>query len=139
MWRKQVSSLLSEWSFTICLTSYNHKQNVLTAVLNKTFPSFLKVPTGYPAPRVLVTIPVVLSVSTSPVLAVPGVLSVSTSSVLAVPVVLSVSTSPVVSSSSGIVCLHIPCVNSSRGIVCLHIPCVSSTSVYCLSPQPLCY
>ena len=33
--------LLSEWSFTICLTPYNRKQNVLSASLNKTFPSFL--------------------------------------------------------------------------------------------------
>ena len=31
---------LSEWSFTICLTPYNRKQNVLSASLNKTFPSF---------------------------------------------------------------------------------------------------
>ena len=32
---------LSEWSFTICLTPYNRKQNVLSASLNKTFPSFI--------------------------------------------------------------------------------------------------
>ena len=32
---------LPEWSFTICLTPYNRKQNVLNASLNKTFPSFL--------------------------------------------------------------------------------------------------
>ena len=32
---------LSEWSFTICLSPYNRKQNVLSASLNKTFPSFL--------------------------------------------------------------------------------------------------
>ena len=32
---------LSKWSFTICLTPYNRKQNVLSASLNKTFPSFL--------------------------------------------------------------------------------------------------
>ena len=32
--------LLSEWSFTICLTPYNRKYNVLSASLNKTFPSF---------------------------------------------------------------------------------------------------
>ena len=32
---------LSEWSFTICLMPYNHKYNVLSASLNKTFPSFL--------------------------------------------------------------------------------------------------
>ena len=32
---------LSEWSFTICLTPYNHKYNVLSASLNKPFPSFL--------------------------------------------------------------------------------------------------
>ena len=33
---------LSEWSFTICLTPYNRKQNVLSASLNKInpFPSF---------------------------------------------------------------------------------------------------
>ena len=31
---------LSEWSFTICPTSYNRKQNVLSASLNKTFLSF---------------------------------------------------------------------------------------------------
>ena len=31
---------LSEWSLTICLTPYNRKQNVLSASLNKTFPSF---------------------------------------------------------------------------------------------------
>ena len=30
---------LSEWSFTVCLTPYNHKQNVLSASLNKAFPS----------------------------------------------------------------------------------------------------
>ena len=28
---------LSEWSFTICLTPYNRRQNVLSASLNKTF------------------------------------------------------------------------------------------------------
>ena len=32
---------LSEWSFTICVTPYNRKQIVLSASLNKTFPSFL--------------------------------------------------------------------------------------------------
>ena len=32
---------LSEWSFTIFLTPYNSKQNLLSALLNKTFPSFL--------------------------------------------------------------------------------------------------
>ena len=33
---------LSEWSFTICLMPYNHKYNVLSALLNKTLlPSFL--------------------------------------------------------------------------------------------------
>ena len=32
---------LSEWSFTICVTPYNRKYNVLSASLNKTFPSFL--------------------------------------------------------------------------------------------------
>ena len=31
---------LSQWSLTICLTPYNRKQNVLSASLNKTFPSF---------------------------------------------------------------------------------------------------
>ena len=34
---------LSEWSFTICLTQYNCKQNVLSASLNKIFPSFLPI------------------------------------------------------------------------------------------------
>ena len=33
--------LLSEWSFTICPTPYNRKYNMLSASLNKTFPSFL--------------------------------------------------------------------------------------------------
>ena len=32
---------LSEWSFTICLTPYNRKINVLSTSLNKTFPHFL--------------------------------------------------------------------------------------------------
>ena len=32
---------LSEWSFTISLTPYNRKQNVLSASLNKTFPYLL--------------------------------------------------------------------------------------------------
>ena len=33
---------LSEWSFTICLMPYDRKlKNVLSASLNKTFPSFL--------------------------------------------------------------------------------------------------
>ena len=32
---------LSDWSFIICLTSYNRKYNVLSASLNKIFPSFL--------------------------------------------------------------------------------------------------
>ena len=32
---------LSEWSFTICVTPYNRKQNVLSMSLNKTFPFFL--------------------------------------------------------------------------------------------------
>ena len=31
---------LSEWSFTVCPTPYNRKKNVLSASLNKTFPSF---------------------------------------------------------------------------------------------------
>ena len=34
---------LSEWSFTICPTPYNRKINVLSASLNKTFPTFLPV------------------------------------------------------------------------------------------------
>ena len=32
---------LFKWSFTICLTPYDRKLNVLTASLNKTFPSFV--------------------------------------------------------------------------------------------------
>ena len=32
---------LCEWSYTICPTAYNRKYNVLSASLNKTFPSFL--------------------------------------------------------------------------------------------------
>ena len=32
---------LSERSFTICLMPYNRKQNVMSASLNKTFPSFI--------------------------------------------------------------------------------------------------
>ena len=32
---------LSEWFFTICLTPYNRKQNVLSVSLNKSFPAFL--------------------------------------------------------------------------------------------------
>ena len=32
---------LSEWSLTICLTPYNRIYNMLSASLNKTFPSFL--------------------------------------------------------------------------------------------------
>ena len=32
---------LFEWSFTICPLTYNRKYNVLSASLNKTFPSFL--------------------------------------------------------------------------------------------------
>ena len=41
---------LSEWSFTICLTPYTRKYNVLSASLNKTVPSFLHVTVrdGYP-------------------------------------------------------------------------------------------
>ena len=31
---------LSEWSFAICSTPYNRKYNVLSVLLNKTFPSF---------------------------------------------------------------------------------------------------
>ena len=31
--------LLSDWSFTICPMPYDHKQNVLSVSLNKTFPS----------------------------------------------------------------------------------------------------
>ena len=41
MWRQRVPFSLSEWFFTICLTPYNRKYNVLSASLNKTFPSFL--------------------------------------------------------------------------------------------------
>ena len=37
---------LSEWSFTICPTPYNRTSNVLSASLNKTFPSFLLIPFG---------------------------------------------------------------------------------------------
>ena len=38
--------LLSEWYFTICLTPYNRKiKNVLSASLNKTFPSSVKMKT----------------------------------------------------------------------------------------------
>ena len=40
MWRQQVC-YLAECSFTICPTPYSSKQNVLSASLNKTFPSFL--------------------------------------------------------------------------------------------------
>ena len=40
MWQQQVSSL-SEWYFTICLTPYTRKSNVLSVSLNKTFPFFL--------------------------------------------------------------------------------------------------
>ena len=32
---------LSEWSFTICLTPYNRKKNVLSVSLNKIFPPSL--------------------------------------------------------------------------------------------------
>ena len=32
---------VSEWFLTICLTSYNRKYNVLSASLNKTFPSLI--------------------------------------------------------------------------------------------------
>ena len=35
---------ISECSFTICLTPYNRKENVLSASLNKTCPSFLVTP-----------------------------------------------------------------------------------------------
>ena len=38
--------LLSEWSFTICLTPYNCKYNVLSASINKTFPFFPSFPHG---------------------------------------------------------------------------------------------
>ena len=41
---------LFEWSFTIiCLTPYNRKYNVLSASLNKTFPSFLVFQLSYAA------------------------------------------------------------------------------------------
>ena len=39
---------LSEWSFTICLTPYNRKYNVLSVSLNETFPSFLLFYAVYP-------------------------------------------------------------------------------------------
>ena len=39
MWRLGFPLSLSEWSFTICSTPYNRKQNVLSASLNKTFHS----------------------------------------------------------------------------------------------------
>ena len=32
---------LSEWSYIICLTPYNRKENMLSASLNKTFRSFV--------------------------------------------------------------------------------------------------
>ena len=35
---------LAEWSFTICLTPYNRKYNVLSALLNKTFSSSFLLP-----------------------------------------------------------------------------------------------
>ena len=38
--RSGFSLSLSEWSFTICLTPYNRKYNVLSVSLNNTFPSF---------------------------------------------------------------------------------------------------
>ena len=38
-WWQWVSSPLSEWSFTIFLTPYNHGENVLSVSLNKTVPS----------------------------------------------------------------------------------------------------
>ena len=34
---------LSEWCSTICLTPHNRKYNVLSASLNKTFPSFFQI------------------------------------------------------------------------------------------------
>ena len=34
---------LTEWSFTICPMPYNRKSNVLSELLNKTFPSFLDI------------------------------------------------------------------------------------------------
>ena len=37
MWQQPVSSL-TEWFFTICPTSYNRKEIMLSASLNKTFP-----------------------------------------------------------------------------------------------------
>ena len=30
-----------EWYFTLCMTPYNHNKNVLSASLNKTFPSLV--------------------------------------------------------------------------------------------------
>ena len=35
--------LLSEWSVTICMMPYNHKKNMFSVLLNKTFPSFLPI------------------------------------------------------------------------------------------------
>ena len=40
---KRFPLLLSEHSFIICPMPYNHKQNVLSVLLNKTFSSFLPV------------------------------------------------------------------------------------------------
>ena len=37
-----VGSSLSEWSFSIFLIPYNHKQNGFSSSLNKLFPSFMK-------------------------------------------------------------------------------------------------
>ena len=39
--------LLSEWSFTICLTPCNRQYNVLSASLNKAFPSILPIETYF--------------------------------------------------------------------------------------------
>ena len=53
-----VSLSLSEWSFTICPTPYNRKLNVLSASLNKTFPSFTPCMKGMLRPiQILYTIP----------------------------------------------------------------------------------
>ena len=51
---------LSEWSFTICSTPYNRTQNVLSASLNKIFPSFFCIPWTtlpfvYKSPKLLIS------------------------------------------------------------------------------------
>ena len=39
--RKKKVAHVSDWSFTICPTSYNRKYDVMSASLNKIFPSFI--------------------------------------------------------------------------------------------------